>query len=251
MHSTTRSTLKAAAAAACIAGAPLGAAAQESATKDASAPTLSQELDAKKASFNQSAPEATKAVYERGIQQVSESGALERALKEGDQAPDFTLAGADGAEVRLSALLADGPVVLTWYRGGWCPYCNIQLRAYQQSLPEFQKHGARLVALSPELPDNSLTTAEKNELAFHVLSDGGNKVAEAYGVVYNLPADVVEQFKGRLDLPKFNGDDSWRLPLAATYVIAKDGKIAYAFLDADYRKRAEPAAIIEALEALK
>ena len=212
---------------------------------------LQPKLDEMKEKFNASAPAELKATFEDGVDKVNTSGVMESALKPGAKAPDFTLSDHAGNPVRLADLLAEGPVVLTWYRGGWCPYCNIQLRAYQESLPEFTALGARLVALSPELPDNSLTTREKNALEFTVLSDTGSAVARAYGVSYRLPDSLIEAFKGRLDIPAQNGDDSWELPLGATYVIAPDGTIAYAFISADYRQRAEPQAIIEALRNLR
>ena len=136
---------------------------------------------------------------------------------------------------------------MTWYRGGWCPYCNIALRGFHKSLPEIRAAGATLVAISPETPDNTLSTAEKNHLDFEVLSDHGNKVAHAYGVAYKIPRVIAEQFKGRLDLARHNGDESGTLPLGATYVIDREGTIRYAFVDADYRKRAEPSHVLAAV----
>ena len=154
---------------------------------------------------------------------------------------------AAGKEVKLAELTARGPVVLTWYRGGWCPYCNIALRGFHKSLPEIRAAGATLVALSPETPDNTLSTTEKNHLDFEVLSDRGNKVAHAYGVAYKVPKVVVEQSKGRLDLAKHNGDNSGELPLGAAYIVDRGGVIRYAFIDADYRKRAEPSTVVAVL----
>jgi peroxiredoxin/YHS domain-containing protein len=212
---------------------------------------LQRELDAKRSEFDAAAPAAMKETFEEGVREVGASGVLERALKVGAKAPEFELKDATGAPVALSKLLEEGPVVLTWYRGGWCPYCNIQLQAYQQSLAEIRGAGGQLVAISPELPDNSLSTKEKNGLAFVVLSDVGSAVARAYGVSYRLPDSLIDAFKGRLDLATLNGDDSWELPLGATYVIARDGTIAYAFLSEDYRERAEPGAIVEALKGLR
>ncbi len=212
--------------------------------------TLQARLDALRADFEKAAPADRIRVYNEGVQAVAAMGVMQSALKAGDQAPDFTLTDANGQPVTLADLLRDGPVVLTWYRGGWCPYCNLQLRAYQDILPDITALGARLVALSPELPDNSLSTVEKNKLAFTVLSDTGNAVAQRYGIAYTLPDSLIEAFKGRLDLPTLNGNDSWELPLAVTYIITTEGTIHTAFIDADYRKRAEPAAILEALRAI-
>ncbi|MBX3358919.1 MAG: redoxin domain-containing protein [Phycisphaeraceae bacterium] len=214
--------------------------------------SLQRQLDELRDRANKAAPAERIAVYEEGIREIAASGVLESALKVGASAPDFTLMSAAGPPVRLAELLKSGPVVLTWYRGGWCPYCNLQLRTYQESLADFKAAGgAHLVAVSPQMPDSSLSTQEKNLLEFAVLSDPGNSVAHQYGVAYRLPESVVNAFKGRLDMPRFNGDDSWELPLPVTYVIGKDSRIAYAFIDADYRKRAEPADILAALRALQ
>ncbi len=213
------------------------------------ATTLQTRLDALRADFEKAAPADRVRVFNEGVQAVAAMGVMQTALQPGAAATDFTLTDARDRPVTLSALLRDGPVVLTWYRGGWCPYCNIQLRAYQEILPEITALGARLVAVSPELPDNTLSTVEKNSLAFTVLSDPGNDVADRFGIAYTLPDALIEAFKGRLDLPALNGDDSWRLPLAVTYIINTDGTVRRAFIDPDYRRRAEPADILAALRA--
>jgi len=242
----SKSTLIAAwtliAAAACLA---LGAVAEEPANE-----SLRAELEALQAQFTASAPAEMIALFERGIQEVGGSGVMENALAVGDKAPDFTLPGATGEEVALSELLDRGPVVVIFYRGGWCPYCNIQLQAMQRHLPEFEAAGATLVAISPELPDHTLDTAQKEELSFEVLSDVGNEVARKFGVVYPLPDYLVEVFRPRFDLAERHGDDKWELPLAATYVIDTGGTIAHAFVDKDYRKRAEPAEVLAAVNNL-
>jgi peroxiredoxin len=222
-----------------------------SAQEPAKDQSVKKELEAFKKDQATKAPAERLKVYEEGIEQVKRSGVLEKALKVGDKAPDFELPDATGKTVKLSALLERGPVVVTWYRGAWCPYCNIALRGYQRVLPGIKAEGASRVAISPQTPDNSLTTVEKDGLGFEVLSDKGNKAAHAFGVAYKVPSVVIEQFKGRLDLSKFNGDASNELPLGATYVIDQDGVNRYAFVDADYRKRAEPSAVVAALKGLK
>jgi peroxiredoxin len=204
-----------------------------------------------KAKFSASMPADRQQVFADAMKQVAASGVMESALKVGAKAPDFTATGAKGETVHLADMLKSGPVVLTWYRGGWCPYCNIQLKAMQELLPDMTSEGASLVALTPEKPDGSLSTAEKNELAFSVVSDPQLKIAHQYGVAYKLPDTLREMFKGKLDLPAINGDDSWELPLAATYVIGTDGIISYAFVEADYTTRAEPAAVLEAVRRAK
>lgn len=215
---------------------------------DPDVPSLQAQLNARREAWSEKADADTKATYQQGIETLREQGVTEQAIKQGQKAPDFSLPNATGETVQLSQLLENGPVVLTWYRGGWCPYCNIQLQTYQQVLPKIKEYDATLVAVSPELPDKSLSTKEKNELDFVVLSDQGNEVAKQYGLVYTLPQPVQEKFKGKLDLAAYNGDDSGQLPLAATYVIDRDGQVVYSFVDADYRKRAEPTAILQALE---
>ena len=212
---------------------------------------VKRELEAFQKDIATKAPAERLKAYEEGIVAVKKSGVLEKALKVGDKAPDFELPNAAGKPVKFSSLLADGPVVVTWYRGAWCPYCNIALKGFQTILPEIKAEGASLVAISPQTPDNSLSTVEKDGLGFEVLSDKGNKIAHAFGVAYKLPSVVSEQMKGRLDLSKYNGDSSDELPLGATYVIDKGGVIRYAFIDADYRKRAEPSDIVAALKVLK
>ncbi|AUC76861.1 peroxiredoxin-like family protein [Olleya sp. Bg11-27] len=191
-----------------------------------------------------------KQIYADGIASVAKSGVVENALNVGDKALNFTLKNALNESVNLYDELKNGPVVLTWYRGGWCPYCNITLHALQDKLPEFKNEGATLLALTPELPDNSLSTSEKNNLEFSVLSDLENTVGKEYGVVYTLTDDVASIYNAGFGLNKVNGDASNQLPLAATYVIDTNGIIQYAFLDADYTKRAEVSDILTALKKL-
>ena len=195
--------------------------------------------------------EEKKKAYAKGIADVKSFGVLESALKVGSKAPNFTLNNASNQPISLYDELKNGPVILTWYRGGWCPYCNITLHALQNKLPEFIKAGATLMALTPELPDKSLSTSEKNELEFTVLSDIDNKVGKEFGVVYQLNSEIASMYENGFGLSKYNGNDNSELPLAATYVIDKNGIIQYAFLDEDYKKRAEPSEIINALQKLK
>jgi peroxiredoxin len=148
--------------------------------------------------------------------------------------------------VKLSERLKDGPVVLKFYRGGWCPYCNLELRAYQKALPELAAVGAQLIAVSPESPDNSLSTQEKNELAFSVVSDRGGKIAGEYRLAFRLSPEMEAIYRARgRDLGEWNGGD-WTLPVPGTFVIGADGRIALAHVDADYRTRLEPEAAIAA-----
>lgn len=213
--------------------------------------SLKSLLDEKKAAFNEKAPDDLKEVYQEGLDFVKKSGILDKALNVGDKAPDFTLTNQVNEPVRLYDVLKKGPVILTWYRGGWCPYCNITLHYLQEKLLDFKKEGASLIALTPELPDKSLSTVEKHNLQFQVLSDVGHVISQQYGVVFKLMKAVAENYQHAFDLHSFNGDESDELPLAATYIIDQQGIIQYAFLDIDYRNRAEPDEIIKKLKNLK
>lgn len=173
-----------------------------------------------------------------------------QAVKIGDRAPDFALPEARGGTVDLTDLLREGPVVLAFYRGAWCPFCNLQLRAYQEALPKFRKRGASLVAISPQTPDHSLSMTEKEGLAFAVASDAGSATAEAYGVAFTVDDSMRDAFRAfGTDLPSFNGDASWRLPVPATFVIGRDGTVLFARVEGDYRMRTEAADLLAALDA--
>lgn len=219
--------------------------------EDSKITPLDAMLDKRREEFASNASEEKKQVYAEGIAAVKNSGMLDRALNVGDKSPDFTLNNALNKPVTLYNELKNGPVILTWYRGGWCPYCNITLHYFQERLADFETAGATLIALTPELPDKSLSTTEKHALEFLVLSDIGNKVAKKYGVVFQLTEQVASIYDSAFDMNSYNGDESNELPLAASYVIDKNGIIQFAFLDADYRNRAEPDAIIAVLEKLK
>ena len=213
--------------------------------------SIKAELDAFRSEFMANvAPEIRDAMV-RADMELAASGIAQRALKAGDPGPDFRLSDARGGYMRLKDLLATGPVVISFYRGGWCPYCNLELRALQKALPEITRFGAKLVAVSPQTPDESLSTAEKNELAFSVLSDVGSATAKSFGIAYDLAEELrpVYTHFGHA-LPEKNGDESWVLPIPATYVIDRDGTITLAFVDVDYRNRLEPAEILAALQSL-
>jgi len=171
-------------------------------------------------------------------------------LKAGDKAPGFSLPNASGQLVHLQDLLKHGPVVLTFYRGAWCPYCNLQLRTYQQILPQLAEAGARLVAVSPMTPDNSLDMVQRNNLEFEVLSDAGNSVARQYTTVFVNPQSSIQAMAELgYDFHSFYEDNLAELPVPATYVIGGDGTILFAGSEGgDYRQRVEPRAILDALE---
>jgi len=179
------------------------------------------------------------------------TGVQERALRVGDRAPNVTLPDALGRPVRLADLWARGPLVVSFYRGGWCPYCTSELRAWQQRLGELDALGATLVAISPQTPDNSLTTAQKNALAFGVLSDSNLEAANGFEVATTLAPELVDLYGvGGANLPVLNGNGHWVLPVPATFVIDTEGVIQFAHVDVDYRERAEPDDVLDAVQRL-
>ena len=211
---------------------------------------LKDELKKQLAASVERIPRETLAAMKGATDDLVASGVAERSAGEGSAAPRFSLPNAHGEPVASESLWEDGPAVLSFYRGGWCPYCNIELRALQERLPEIEALGARLVAITPETPDNALTTQEKNEIAFEVLSDGGNRVASAFGLAFRLPDEINDIYRNKfgIDLEESNGEASQTLPLPATFVIGKGGTVLKAFVDADYTRRAEPDEVIAALK---
>jgi peroxiredoxin len=195
-------------------------------------------------------PELMKTFY-HSIDTLIQTDIAKDSLKVGDKAPDFTLPDVFGKQVTLSELLQRGPAVVTFYRGEWCPFCNLQLHAYQNILPQIQELGATLVAISPQAPDNSLSTVEKKELTFTVLSDVGNTVARQYKIVFALQ----DQFRALYtsigsDVPTFNGDQSWELPMPGTFIIDQDRIVRLAFVHEDHTRRLEPATLLDSLRAI-
>lgn len=186
---------------------------------------------------------------QRHIDQLHHSAIARTMLQVGDRAPAIVLVNAKGQTVDVNTLLKKGPVVVTFYRGGWCPYCNLELRAFQELLPKIIAAGASVVAISPEKPDDTLSTSEKNALTFEVLSDIGQKVGRAFGLVYEFTEELKSAYEefGH-DIPSRNGiPGEWALPVAATYVIDRDGSIVYAYTGVDYRERADPRDILDVL----
>ncbi|HEX4182220.1 MAG TPA: peroxiredoxin-like family protein [Caulobacteraceae bacterium] len=215
--------------------------------------SLQAKLDAFKADFEAgkppyNVPPSVIETMHRATDELIASGVAARALKAGDKAPTFVLEDPDGADVSSAELLAKGPLVVSFYRGVWCPYCNMELQALQAALPDFKAAKASLVAISPQIAVNSRKSVRQNALGFTILSDRHNDVAAAFGLRFALPDYLVELYKGlKNDLPSFNGDPSWTLPMPARYVIARDETILYAEVNPDYTRRPEPQDMLPAL----
>lgn len=218
--------------------------------------TLQDKLDAFKADFEAgkppySVPRSVIDTMHKATAELIASGAAQRARKAGDRAPDFILNDPDGKQVSSAELLQRGPMILSFYRGVWCPYCNMELQALQAALPELSATGASVVAISPQIAANSRKSVRQNGLDFPILSDPGNAVAAAFGLRFALPDYLVELYASmRNDLPAFNGDDSWTLPMPARYVIAQDGTIVYAEVNPDYTLRPDPSELLPVLRQL-
>ncbi len=208
--------------------------------------SLQAKLDAFKADFKGGkapyfAPAEIHPIMARATAELVASGQAKRALKTGDPAPEFTLTDPDGNPVSSVELLKRGPLVISFYRGVWCPYCNLELTALEEALPSFKAEGANLVAISPQNAVNSRKSVRNNKLNFPILSDTHNDVAAAFGIRFALPDYLIELYKSlKNDLPTFNGDDSWTLPMPARYVVGQDGTILYAEVNPDYTHRPEP-----------
>lgn len=214
--------------------------------------SLKNDIDEFKSTFLPQIPGQLRNTMDKAQQALKDSRIAERALAAGNDAVDFTLPNARGEQVSSEALRQQGPIVVSFYRGGWCPYCSLELKALQSVNAEIEALGARLVAISPQVPDESLSTAEKNQLEFEVLSDVDSKVADQYGLTFSLDEDLRPVYKNwGADVAVVNDDPDCKLPLPATYVISQDGKIVHSFVEEDYTERLEPDEILDSLRNLR
>ncbi len=207
--------------------------------------TLRARLEEITANTRQYVPAEKLAITERAIEELRRAGVAGGALSLGAKAPEFELADGDGKTFRSAEALSSGRLVVSFYRGRWCPYCVAELESLQAVLPQVQAAGASLVVISPQTAKQSYFTADQHQLRFPVLSDPGNRVARQFGLVYRLPQELERLYRGIfINLPLANGDESWELPLPATYILERDGTVLFAFADADHMRRAEPAEIM-------
>lgn len=215
--------------------------------------SLQDRLDALKADFegNRAPPEAL-AVMHRATADLVASGQAQRALKIGDIAPEFSLADSEGRIVRSADLLGAGPLVIVFYRGVWCPYCNLDLAAVEAEAETIRAAGASLVAISPQNALNSRKARVDHNLSFPILSDPHGDLAAKFGLRFRLPADLLQLYRGfGVDLSVFNGDDSGTLPMPARYIVGPDGVIVYAEVSADYTRRPDPSELLPTLQRLR
>lgn len=198
--------------------------------------------------FLDKAPKDIIDLFKCEADRLVKQGIDESALKYGDYIPEFQLKNALGEVISSKELLTQGPLVISFYRGAWCPYCNLELAAYQRILPQIQGLGAQLVAISPELPDESLTLLEKHELKYEILSDLDNQLAKKFGLTYKMSEEVQAIYKkSGIDLAETQGNDHYELPVPATYIIDETGKVILSFVNVDYTDRLEPEEILSVL----
>lgn len=184
------------------------------------------------------------AVLQKATLMLRKSGILNRCLQLGESAPDFVFTAADGSEHNLHQMLEKGPVVLNFYRGGWCGFCRAELEAYEAITPELKKRGVTYLAISPEGPCEGDALFPEG-IRIH---DRGNAIGHAFGIVYPINSEFQEILKSwDLNLPDIHGCDKWELPLAATYVIRPDRRVIFSHVEVDFRKRFDPALILEQL----
>lgn len=213
--------------------------------------TLAEQTQARMNDFMSGLSEQDQVTIGSAFQRLMESDVGANALNVGDTIANFSLPNATGTIIRLSELLKKGPVVINFYRGGWCPFCNLEFKALHDHLAEMQSYAATLIGISPETPTTSLDTINKHDLKFEVLCDQGNKLAEKLGLVMIVDEAVRPLYEQwGLDIPAANGDDSFKLPVPATYVIDTQGVVRAAYIDKNYTQRMEPTDIVNALASL-
>lgn len=213
--------------------------------------SLSEALVKFNQGFIAQAPEEIVSEMANATEVLRQSGLANQAVSAGQHAPDFSLPELSGSRIRLSEFIKQGPVVISFYRGAWCPYCNLEMQALQKALPEIEAAGGQLIAIAPELPEHAGQIRDKGNLTFPLLHDWENGVAREYGLVFSFPENLKPIYDGfGIDLAASHGNDRFELPVPATYIIDKHGLVAHAFIDVDYTKRMEPSEIIEVLKTL-
>jgi peroxiredoxin len=212
---------------------------------------LATELQEHYDNFHTNGPPKVTAIIREVTKDHVSSFDFSSTIKVGDTLPPFSLSDALGKELTSQELLSKGPLLLTFYRGEWCPFCNLALSALQKNLSTIQAKGVTLVAITPELPNGTLTMTEKHELKFPVLTDLKSKYAKELGITWKQPEVMMEVFNNfGNDLDKRNGDDSHLLPVPATLLVDREGVVRNLFIDPDYTKRLEPATALEWIDAL-
>jgi len=189
---------------------------------------------------------------DRLVQGLIDSGAADGALRADDHIPDFLLPNAEGQLVSSTQLLANGPLVLSFYRGMWCPYCSQELNALADATPRLKEAGATVAAITPEIGGVALKTKRERDLQFEILCDVDNGVAMEFGLMFRIPEDIQKSYlKFNVNMPKIYGNDGWMIPIPATYVVDHDGTIVFAYVNPDYRERCDPESLVDIVARLQ
>jgi peroxiredoxin len=212
--------------------------------------TLQEQIEAQQQRILSYIPERIRRTLAESTSRLVRSGIHERCLAKDDRIPAFTLMNLTGGRITSDSLLRRGRLVISFYLGSWSPPCCLEMQVLQEHLADLRALGAQLVAVSPELPDNSLAIKEKYGVEFDLLHDAGNAVARRFGLVFAVPEEVRAFYANfGFHIPSHNGEDTWEIPLPATYIVETDQTVLHAYADADYTKRMEPAEIVSVLRA--
>jgi len=212
---------------------------------------LSKKLAENKAKSAKNIPAEKWEIMTQSTNELKARSLSTKALKEGNILPKFTMPNVLGEKVSLDNFDSNF-LIISFYRGGWCPYCNMELKALQNILPQVKKLNTNLVAISPETPDNSLTTSEKNDLSFTVLSDMDNTYAKSLGLVFQMPENLREVYHSfNINVDVHNGNTAYELPMPATYIVNKQREIIYSFIPEDYTERLDPEIVLDVLKNTK
>ena len=213
---------------------------------------LQDELDALRDKCYENAPPHIRRVRQEAIDDLVSSGIAERAIHAGDHAFEFRLRDPDGKTISSYTVLNSGPVLIVFYRGGWCPYCKLDLRAIQAVARQLRSSGASIIAVSQQSANESHSTERMNGLSFPSLVDRGGKVARAFGLRWKLSRELhAAEIECGLDLAAVNGESSWTLTMPARYVISPEGIVEYADISADYTRRCDPTELFPVLSQIR
>lgn len=211
--------------------------------------TLKQALDERRSLMQQYVPPATQQLHRRVVEQLQASSAASTALPSGSSAPSFELPDHDGNATTLASLVANGPAILLFFRGRWCPFCVAQLEAWNRMMPSISRAGIAVAAISPMTQHQSFLTRDQHRLEYPLLSDGGNHVARRFGIAYSVPEEQRVTYRRTfVNLPFVNGDESWTLPIPATFAVDRNGTILFSSTDPDYTVRPEPLEVLADVE---
>jgi len=213
--------------------------------------TLKEDIDNMQKGMLKNIPAEAIKEFQEAAKRLAAKNLEKNSLKKGDKIPEFSLLNIHGKNVSSKELLKKGPLVISFTRGSWCPYCNLEIVALQKAYPEIKKSGANLISISPNVPEKYSEMETKHSLTFDLLSDIGNKIAKKFGLVFILDTQLKPFYKQMgIDIPGYNGDNSFELPFPATYVVDTNGTVIYSYVNSDYTSRAEPSEILKVLKSI-